>query len=146
MLATLIPVILDWRAARPPRGVRPALRQLAVQSADARRRPLIRRRPFHRAVFAAAGLYNIAWGTHAVVDPQWFFRWAGMPLASHPEVFACLGMVIGLYGILYLDVARRPERGWLLAAVGLAGKTLGPIGWLVLVCAACGRPAHSCSV
>ena len=28
---------------------------------------------------------------------------------------------VGLYGILYLEVARRPERGWLLAAVGLAG-------------------------
>jgi len=38
-----------------------------------------------------------------------------------------------LYGLLYLEVARVPERGWLLAAVGLLGKTLGPIGWLTLV-------------
>ena len=49
-----------------------------------------------------------------------------MPLANHPAVFACLGMVVGLYGVLYFEVARDPERGWLIAAVGLAGKILGP--------------------
>ena len=42
-------------------------------------------------------------------------------------------MVVGLYGILYLEVARAPERGWLLAAVGLLGKILGPIGLAVLI-------------
>ena len=42
-------------------------------------------------------------------------------------------MVVGLYGIIYLEVARRPERGWLLAAVGLIGKVLGPIGLLQLI-------------
>jgi hypothetical protein len=90
--------------------------------------PPLPRRRFHRAVFIAAGLYNIAWGIFSSLDPQWLFRFAGMPLANHPQIFACLGMVIGLYGILYLEVARVPERGWLLAAVGLAGKILGPIG------------------
>ena len=50
----------------------------------------------------------------------------------YPAVFACLGMVIGLYGVVYAEVARRPERGFLLAAVGMAGKILGPAGWLVL--------------
>jgi hypothetical protein len=56
-----------------------------------------------------------------------------MTLQNYPEIFACLGMVVGLYGILYLEVARVPEQGWLLAAVGLMGKILGPIGWLTLV-------------
>jgi hypothetical protein len=90
--------------------------------------PALPRRRFHRAVFIAAGVYNIAWGIFSSLDPQWLFRFAGMPLANHPQIFACLGMVIGLYGILYLEVARVPERGWLLAAVGLTGKILGPIG------------------
>ena len=71
---------------------------------------MIARQTFHRAVFAAAGLYNMAWGLWSVADPQWLFRFAGMPLANHPAVFACLGMVVGVYGILYLDVARRPEQ------------------------------------
>jgi hypothetical protein len=94
---------------------------------------VIRRRRFHRAVFVAAGLYNVLWGLCAIADPQWLFRFAGMPLSNHPAVFACLGMVIGLYGLLYFEVARVPERGWPIAAVGLAGKVLGPIGMFQLI-------------
>ncbi len=94
---------------------------------------MMARRKFHRRVFLVAGLYNLSWGVFSVADPQWLFRFAGMPLQDYPEIFACLGMVVGLYGILYLEVARVPERGWLLAAVGVLGKVLGPIGWLRLV-------------
>ena len=89
---------------------------------------MIARRRFHRVVFLAAGIYNIAWGLYSALDPQWLFRFAGMPLQNQPAIFAGLGMVIGLYGILYLEVARVPERGWLLAAVGFTGKIIGPIG------------------
>lgn len=93
----------------------------------------IPRRRFHRRIFVAAGLYNMAWGLFAAVNPQWLFRFAGMPPLNHPQIYACLGMVVGLYGVLYLEVARVPESGWLLAAVGLVGKILGPIGMLVLI-------------
>ena len=94
---------------------------------------VVRRRRLHRLVFALAGFYNIAWGLWTVTDPQWFFRFTGMPPANYPAIFACLGMVVGLYGILYFEIARVPERGWLIAAVGLTGKVLGPIGmfWLI---------------
>ena len=89
---------------------------------------MIARRRLHRAVFIAAGIYNISWGIFTVLDPQWFFHWAGMSPLNYPEVYQCLGMVIGLYGVVYLEVARRPEQGFVLAAVGLAGKILGPLG------------------
>lgn len=91
------------------------------------------RRNFYRAVFLTAGVYNIAWGIFAAFDPQWIFRFAHLPIANYPEIYACLGMVIGLYGLLYLDVARAPEQGWRIAAVGLIGKILGPIGMAVLI-------------
>ena len=94
---------------------------------------MLPRRRFHQCVFAAAGLYNIGWGLYSAFDPQWLFRFAGMPLAVHPPIFACLGMVVGLYGVLYLEVARRPEQGWLIVAVGMAGKVLGPLGLATLV-------------
>lgn len=94
---------------------------------------MMRRRRWHRAVFVTAGLYNILWGLWSVSDPQWLFRFTGMPLANQPALFACLGMMVGLYGILYFDVARAPERGWLIAAVGFTGKILGPIGMLWLI-------------
>jgi hypothetical protein len=94
---------------------------------------MIARRRWHRGVFIAAGVYNIGWAAFSMADPQWLFRFARMPAANYPALFACLAMVIGLYGVLYFDVARRPEHGWLIAAVGLTGKVLGPIGmvWLI---------------
>jgi hypothetical protein len=78
-------------------------------------------------------VYNILWGCYAVIDPQWFFRVARLPQSNSPQIFATLGMVLGLYGVLYLEVARVPEGGWLVAAVGMAGKLLGPAGlaWLI---------------
>lgn len=91
------------------------------------------RRRLHRATFVLAGAYNVAWGLYAAVDPQWLFRFAGMAPMRHPSIFATLGMVVGLYGIVYLEVARVPEAGWLLAAVGLLGKVLGPIGMAQLL-------------
>jgi len=94
---------------------------------------MIVRRRLHRATFIAAGLYNLGWGALSVGDPQWLFRFAAMPSLNHPPVFASLGMVVALYGILYFEVARVPERGWLVAAVGLLGKVLGPIGLLGLI-------------
>src|SRR5262249_30666892 len=93
----------------------------------------IPRRKFHRAVFFLAGIYNVLWGIYSALDPQWLFRFAGMPLLNHPSIFSCLAMVVGLYGILYLDVDRRLEQGWLIAAVGLIGKVLGPIGLATLI-------------
>lgn len=93
----------------------------------------IARRKLHRFIFCAAGIYNIIWGLYSIWDPQWLFRYSGLLLQNYPQIFACLGMVVGLYGIIYFEVARVPERGWLLAAVGLVGKVLGPIGLLRLI-------------
>jgi hypothetical protein len=38
----------------------------------------------------AAGAYNIGWAVFPILDPQWLFRFAGMPLSNDPAVFACL--------------------------------------------------------
>ena len=80
-----------------------------------------------------AGVYNILWGIFVSLDPNWLFRFARMPEPNYPEIFACLGMVVGLYGVVYLEIARRPEKGFLLALIGFAGKILGPIGAIYYV-------------
>lgn len=103
--------------------------------------PRLPRRRWHRGVFLVAGVYNLFWGLYSAIDPQWLFRFAAMPPMRHPQIFACLGMVIGLYGVGYLEVARRPERGFVLAAIGLGGKVLGPIGLLQLVASGTWPPA-----
>jgi hypothetical protein len=93
----------------------------------------MKRRRFHQIVFVLAGAYNLAWGAYSALDPQWLFRYAGMAPLNHPAIFACLGMVVGVYGLLYWQVARAPERGFEIAAVGLLGKVLGPIGLVQLI-------------
>lgn len=90
----------------------------------------MKRRRQHRLVLAAAGLYNLAWGGWIALHPTALYHATGIPVPDHPQVAALVGMVIGLYGVLYLDAARRPENGWLIAAVGLLGKTLGPAAFL----------------
>lgn len=91
------------------------------------------RRRLHRTVLTLAGMYNLVWGAFTGLYPQWLFEFAGMEPMRYPEVFACLGMVIGLYGVLYLRAAMSPERELLIVAIGLTGKILGPIGWFTLV-------------
>lgn len=93
----------------------------------------MKRRRLHQITFAVAGAYNLAWGAYSAYDPQWLFRYAGMPPMNHPEIFACLAMVIGIYGFLYWQVARDPEHGAPIAAIGLLGKILGPIGLAQLI-------------
>lgn len=93
----------------------------------------MKRRRFHQVTFALAGAYNLAWGAYSALDPQWLFRFSGMTPINYPEIFACLGMVVGVYGFLYWQVAREPERGFTIAAVGLLGKVLGPIGLAQLI-------------
>jgi hypothetical protein len=88
---------------------------------------------WHRPLFVAAGIYNLAWGAYSALDPQWLFRWSGLAPLDHPAIFACLAMVVGIYGLLYLEVARRPGEGFAIAAVGLLGKVLGPLGLAVLI-------------
>jgi hypothetical protein len=87
--------------------------------------PTLARRRRHRIVFAAAGTWNIAWGLRTVLDPGWLSRATGITAGAHPELLAGLGMVVGLYGLVYLEVARRPEEGWVPAMAGFLGKLLG---------------------
>jgi hypothetical protein len=93
----------------------------------------MKRRKFHQIIFALAGLYNLVWGAWSMADPQWLFRFARMAPINYPDIFACLGMVVGVYGLLYWRVAADPEHGFAIAAVGLLGKVLGPIGLVRLL-------------
>jgi len=77
----------------------------------------------------AAG-YNISWGAFVILFPAAAFRWAGMPPPNYPELWQCLGMVVGVYGIGYAIAAFDPMRHWPIVLVGFLGKVLGPIGFL----------------
>lgn len=82
------------------------------------------------AVLYSAAAYNLIWGGLVVLFPLVPFVLAGMALPRYPEIWQCVGMIVGIYGIGYGLAARDPLRHWPLVLVGLLGKILGPIGFL----------------
>src|SRR5581483_6711110 len=64
---------------------------------------------------------------------QAFFTMFALEPPRYPAIWACLGMVVGLYGVAYAYSAARLDRAFPFIAIGLAGKILGPIGWVIAV-------------
>src|SRR5579872_1736957 len=87
-------------------------------------------KPWMSAMLYAAAVYNLLYGALVIFFPMLLFRWAGMPLPNYPEIFQCLGMVVGVYGVGYAIAATNPTRHWPIVFVGLLGKFLGPIGFI----------------
>jgi hypothetical protein len=85
----------------------------------------------YRLIFSLAALYNIAFGIWACIWPGALFAMLEMAAPNYPSLWQCLGMVVGLYGILYAYAAIRLERAKLIIVIGLAGKILGPIGMFI---------------
>ena len=81
-----------------------------------------------------AAIYNIVWGIWAIFFPLAIFRWAGFdPLPLYPELWQCIGMIVGVYGVGYAIAAGNPIRHWPIVLVGLLGKIFGPIGFFQAV-------------
>jgi hypothetical protein len=91
------------------------------------------RASFYRLFFALAAAYNVVFGAWAVVWPRAFFDLFAMDAPRYPAIWQCLGMVVGVYGLGYAYAARRPDRAYPFIALGLLGKTLGPVGWVATV-------------
>ena len=83
----------------------------------------------HR-VLIAAGFYNLLWGAFVIVFPAALFRMTAIPAPMYPQIWQCVGMIVGVYGIGYLISAADPVRHWPIVLVGFLGKTLGPIGFV----------------
>lgn len=84
-----------------------------------------------RFLLLFAGTYNLLWGLWVVICPMAIFRWADMELPRYPQIWQCVGMIVGVYGIGYLIAARDPIGHWPIVLVGLLGKVFGPIGFLI---------------
>jgi len=85
------------------------------------------RAKLYRLIFTLA-IYNIAFGLWACLWPRAFFTSLEMVPPNYPGLWQCLGMVVGLYGMLYASAAWSLHQAKLIIGVGLAGKILGPIG------------------
>ena len=99
--------------------------EILLRSPEADRAPR-----WMKLLLLIAALYNIVWGAFAILSPLTLFRWCGFnPLPLYPELWQCIGMIVGVYGVGYGIAARDPFRHWPIVFVGLLGKVLGPIGF-----------------
>jgi hypothetical protein len=76
-----------------------------------------------------AAAYNMLWGAFVVLWPNALFSWAGLELPNYPELWQCIGMIVGVYGFGYACASMNPLKHWPITLVGLLGKIFGPIGF-----------------
>jgi peroxiredoxin len=84
-----------------------------------------------KPVLIAAGIYNLLWGAVVIFAPNLFFDIAGMEPMRYPQIWQCVGMIVGVYGIGYIIASGDSRRHWPIVLVGLVGKVLGPIGFAI---------------
>ncbi len=76
-----------------------------------------------------AAVYNIIWGALVVLFPHLLFDLTGAERPRYPEIWQCVGMIVGVYGLGYAIASYDPVRHWPIVLVGLLGKIFGPIGF-----------------
>jgi small multidrug resistance pump len=86
-----------------------------------------------RTILLVAAAYNVLWGGFVVFFPLALFRVLGMEPPNYPQIWQCVGMIVGVYGVGYAATALDPVRHWPVVLSGLLGKILGPIGFLSTV-------------
>jgi hypothetical protein len=79
----------------------------------------------------AAAAYNLAWGGLVILLPNLLFDLTGAARPNYPELWQCVGMIVGVYGVGYWAAAADPWRHWPVVLVGFLGKVFGPIGFAV---------------
>ncbi len=80
-----------------------------------------------------AAIYNLSWGALAVLFPIQSFELLGMTPPLYPQLWQCIGMIVGVYGIGYWFAALNPLVHWPIVLVGFLGKIFGPIGFAMAI-------------
>jgi len=84
----------------------------------------------YRVWFFAACAYNAIWGVAIVAFPERLSRLVGLDVPNAIPLVQVIGMMVGVYAYGYYLLARDPLRYSGLIWVAIAGKTLGPIGYV----------------
>jgi len=87
-------------------------------------------RPWMKPVLGLAAGYNLLWGAWVILWPNALFDLAGIARPTYPQIWQCVGMIVGCYGLGYAIAATDPARWWPIVLVGFIGKVLGPIGFV----------------
>ena len=78
----------------------------------------------------AAAVYNLVWGAAACLFPLALYRLVALDERLPTPLFQSIGMMVGVYAYGYYLLAKDPVRYQGMVWVDLAGKLLGPVGFL----------------
>lgn len=81
-------------------------------------------------ILKIAAIYNLIWGAWVIVFPNSFFDFISIDRPNYPEIWQCVGMIVGVYGIGYWIAAQDPIKHYPIVLVGFLGKVFGPLGFL----------------
>lgn len=101
---------------------------------------------WRRGWLRAAGVYNLAWGALVIAWPHALFDLTGTPRLNYPEIWQCVGMIVGVYGIGYWIAADDSRRHWPIVLVGLLGKIFGPAGFVMALARGTFPPAFGLTI
>jgi small multidrug resistance pump len=84
----------------------------------------------YRGWFYGAAIYNLVWGVTNILFPHLLFDLLKMPQPRYTALWQVVGMFVLVYAPAYWWAARFPYRHRQIVMIGLAGKLLGPIGFV----------------
>jgi peroxiredoxin len=79
-------------------------------------------KPWMQYVLIIAGLYNIAWGCIAIINPAFFCFNTHLSIPDYPAMWRGIGLLAILFGIGFLIASRRPFRHWPIIFIGFVCK------------------------
>lgn len=83
-----------------------------------------------RVWFYSAAAYNALWGLVVCLFPGRVAAFLGVSEMISVPFLQVIGMIVGVYSYGYWLLARDPLRYCGLIWIGLAGKVLGPLGFV----------------
>jgi len=86
----------------------------------------------YRPWLLAAAIYNLLWGATVIVFPGWLFSLLDMPQPNPEAFWQVVGMFVLVYAPAYAWAARRPYDHAHIVLIGMFGKVLGPLGFLLV--------------
>jgi len=84
----------------------------------------------YRLWLRAAAVYNLVWGSGVVLFPGFLFDALGLPVPAPAAIWQVVGMFVLVFAPAYWWASEDPVRHRHLLLIGLAGKTLGPLGYV----------------